>query len=119
MKSKLDNIIVVGDRVLIKPTDELDQTKSGLYLPAGYQAKEEIQQGYILKCGPGYALPTADDESESWTGRQHEARYLPLQVQPGDKALFVQKHAVEIKYGGEKFFVVPQQAILIVEREEF
>ena len=114
MKSILDNIIVV-----IKPTDEQDQTKSGLYLPAGYKSKEEVQQGYILKCGPGYALPTSEDESESWNGKAHEVRYLPLQVQPGDCALFMQKNAVEIKYHGEKYFIVPQNAILLVEREEF
>lgn len=114
----LEKIIVVGDRVLIEPGAATKKTKGGLYLPAGYQEREEIQSGYILKCGPGYALPNTE-EGEAWNGSRHEVRYLPLQVQPGDLALFVQKEAVEIKYNGTKYYVVPQSAILLVERDEF
>ena len=118
MTKDLEKIIVVGDRVLIKPNDAAERTKSGLYLPAGYQDKERVQAGYILKCGPGYPLPNMDDE-ESWNQHGADARYLPLQVQPGDLALFLQKNAIEIKYDGEKYYVVPQSAILLVERDEF
>ncbi|MBP5535918.1 MAG: co-chaperone GroES [Bacteroidales bacterium] len=118
MKHNLDSLIVVGDRVLIRPDEESDRTKSGLYLPAGYQDKEEIQSGYILKCGPGYALPGNTDD-EPWKPVSKEVRYLPLQVQPGDLALFLKKNAVEIKYNGEKYYIVPQSAILLVERTEF
>lgn len=118
MKNQLDKIIVVGDRVLIRPSEAADRTKSGLFLPAGYQDKEPVFSGYILKCGPGYPLPNMDD-NESWTGRDTSAKYLPLQVQPGDLALFLSKNAIEIKYNGEKYFIVPQNAILLVERDEF
>lgn len=114
----LDKLIVIGDRVLIQQGTAAMKTKSGLYLPAGYQEKEEIQSGYILKCGPGYALPNMDTD-ESWNPKEREPKYLPLQVQPGDLALFMQKSAVEIKYNGEKYFIVPQSAILLVERDEF
>ena len=68
--------------------------------------------------GPGYPLPSSDD-SEAWQPSDKEPRYLPLQVKPGDMAIFLQKNAVEIKYDGEKYFIVPQSAILMVEREEF
>ena len=115
--NNIDKLIVIGDRVLIEPAVATHKTKGGLLLPAGYQEKEEIQTGYILKCGPGYALPTAE-ESESWNPNQNEVRYLPLQVKAGDLAIFMQKHAVEIKYDGEKYFIVPQSAILLVERDE-
>ena len=118
MTSSIDKIIIVGDRVLIRPSDAATRTKSGLFLPAGYQDKEKIQSGYILKCGPGYLLPTMDD-SEEWNHRDHAPKYLPLQVQPGDLALFLSKNAIEIKYDGEKYFIVPQNAILLVERDEF
>ena len=118
MTKDIDKIIVVGDRVLIRPDDAVDRTKSGLYLPAGYQDKEPVLSGYILKCGPGYPLPNMD-EGESWNKTNSDARYLPLQVQPGDLALFLQKNAIEIKYSGDKYFIVPQNAILLVEREEF
>lgn len=118
MNANIDKIIVVGDRVLVEPTDAADRTKSGLYLPAGYQDKEQVQSGYILKCGPGYPLPNME-EGETWNQKGKNPHYLPLQVQPGDLALFMQKNAVEIKYAGKKYFVVPQNAILLVEREEF
>ena len=118
MTQDLDKIIVVGDRVLIKPNDGVDRTKSGLYLPAGYQDKETVQSGYILKCGPGYPLPSMD-EGEIWNPKKSDTRYMPLQVQQGDLALFLQKNAIEIKYNGQKYFIVPQNAILLVERDEF
>ncbi len=117
-KSNIDKLIVVGDRVLIEPATATRKTKGGLLLPAGYQEKEEIQTGYIIKCGPGYALPS-ENSDESWNPTNKEPRYLPLQVKPGDMAIFMLKNAVEIKYDGNKFFIVPQGGILMVEREEF
>ena len=114
----LERIIVIGDRVLIKPGLGSEKSRGGLYLPVGYQDKEDVKSGYILKCGPGYPLPSMDDDSESWTGRRGEAKYLPLQVQPGDLAIYLQKNAIEIKYNGEKYYIVPQSAILLVERDE-
>lgn len=114
----LDKLIVVGDRVLIQQGTAAMRTKSGLFLPAGYHEKEEVQSGYIVKCGPGYALPSTDVD-EPWKQNDKEPRYLPLQVQPGDLAIFMQKAAVEIKYNGEKYYIVPQGAILLVERDEF
>ena len=113
----IDNLIVIGDRVLIQPGIASKKTKGGLLLPAGYQEKEEIQSGYILKCGPGYPLP--GDDSETWNPGEKESRYLPLQVKPGDMAIFMLKNAVEVKYNGEKYFIVPQNGILMVEREDF
>lgn len=119
MNKSIDNLIVVGDRVLVKLTDEEDRTKSGLILPQGYQEKEPIRSGYIVKAGPGYAIPNMDPDNEAWTGRSSEVKYLPLQVKEGDLALFMQKSAIEIKYNNEKYFIVPQNAILMVERDEF
>ncbi len=113
----IDNLIVIGDRVLIEPSIATKKTKGGLLLPAGYQEKEEVQSGYILKCGPGYPLPSS--EVEDWNPTDREPRYLPLQVKPGDLAIYMAKNAVEIKYDSQKYFIVPQNAILMVEREEF
>lgn len=115
--SNIDSLIVIGDRVLIEPAVHTHRTKGGLLLPAGYQEKEEIQTGYIIKCGPGYALPGSDD-GEDWKPGDHGPRYLPLQVRPGDMAIFMLKNAVELKYEGKKYFVVPQGGILLVERVE-
>jgi chaperonin GroES len=116
--NRLKKLIVVGDRVLIQPVKQTDKTDSGLYLPPGVQEKEKIQSGYVIKVGPGYPLPLPADEDEMWKGKDEQVRYLPLQAQEGDLAIFLQRGAVEVIYEKEKYFIVPQASILMLEREE-
>lgn len=116
--NKLKKIIVVGDRVLIKPSKETDKTESGLYLPPGVQEKERIQKGYVIKVGPGYPLPMPADEDDIWKGKEDQVKYMPLQAKEGDLAIFLQKGAIEIIYEKEKLYIVPQASILMLEREE-
>ena len=116
--NKLKKLIVVGDRVLIRPVKESERTESGLYLPPGVQEKEKIQRGYVIKVGPGYPLPMPADEDEIWKGKEEQVKYLPLQAQEGDLDIFLQKGAIEVMYEGEKYFIVPQASILMLEREE-
>jgi co-chaperonin GroES (HSP10) len=118
-EGKLKNLIVVGDRLLIKPKKISNKTKAGLFLPPGYQEKEEIQTGYVVKCGPGYPIPIpTDDGNESWKKPAEFIRYIPLQAQRGDLAIFIQKGAIEIMFNDEKYFIVPQHSILLLERDE-
>ena len=114
---RIKNLIVVGDRVLVKPKKSDNKTQSGLYLPPGVQEKEKIQSGYIVKVGPGYPLPLPADEDDAWKGKEESVKYIPLQAEPGDLAIYLQKGAVEIIYEDEKFFIVPQSSILLLERE--
>lgn len=110
-------LIVIGDRVLIKPLHPEDRTASGLYLPQGVQEKEKVQQGYIIKTGPGYAIPLPV-ENEPWKNEDEQVKYIPLQAREGDLAIFLLSGATEVLYEGEKYFIVPQNAILMLEREE-
>ncbi len=113
------SLIVVGDRVLIKPESEKERTASGLYLPQGVETKEKVQGGYVYKVGPGYPLPNPNEGDEPWESHgQREPRYLPLQAQEGDFALFLRKTAVEIEFEQENFLLVPQSAILLLVRED-
>ncbi len=116
--NRLKKLIVVGDRVLIRPAKSSDKTESGLYLPPGVQEKEKIQSGYVIKVGPGYPLPMPVDEDDMWKGKEDQIKYLPLQAQEGDLAIFLQKGAIEVIYESEKYFIVPQASILMLEREE-
>ena len=119
MEKNLKNLIVVGDRVLIKPKSFTDRTKTGLYLPIGIQEKEVVQSGYVMKVGPGYPISqTSDDINEAWKGIEEKVKYIPLQVKEGDLAIFLQKGAVEVVYEDEKYFIVPQNLILMVVRDE-
>ena len=115
--NRLKKLIIIGDRVLIRPTRPNERTESGLYLPPGVQEKERVQQGYIIKIGPGYAIPLPP-EDEPWKNTEEQVKYLPLQAKEGDLAIFLVNGATEIEYAGEKYFIVPQSAILMLEREE-
>ena len=116
--NKLKKLVIVGDRVLVKPKKESEKTESGLYLPPGVQEKEKIQSGYIVKAGPGYPIPMQTDDDEPWKAEEDKVKYVPLQAKEGDMAIFLQKAALEVHYKGEKYFIVPQSAILMLEREE-
>ncbi len=116
--NKLKKLIVVGDRVLIRPSKQSEKTASGLYLPPGVQEKEKIQSGFVIKVGPGYPLPLPADEDDLWKAKEDQIKYLPLQAQEGDLAIFLQKGAIEVIYEDEKYFIVPQSSILMLEREE-
>jgi chaperonin GroES len=115
--NKFKKLVVIGDRVLIRPSRPHERTESGLYLPPGVQEKEKVQQGYVIKTGPGYAIPMPVDD-EPWKHQDEQVKYIPLQAREGDIAIFLVSGATEVLYEGEKYFIVPQSAILMLEREE-
>jgi len=114
----LDKLVVVGDRVLVKPANAKDKTATGLFLPPGVQEKEKVQSGYILKVGPGYPIPMPSEVDEPWKAQEEKVKYIPLQARQGDMAIYLQSNAYEIVYNGEKYFIVPQHAILLLVRDE-
>lgn len=116
--TSLDKINIVGDRVLIKLRKESGRSASGLYLPPGVKEKEKIQYGYVVKSGPGYPIPLPIDDDETWKNEKEKIKYIPLQVREGDLAVFLQGSSYEVIYQGDKYFIVPQSAILMIERDE-
>jgi len=114
---KLQKLIIIGDRLLIRPTTQNERTQSGLYLPPGVQEREKVQQGYVIKTGPGYVLPVPA-EDEPWKNTEDQVKYIPLQAREGDLAIFLLSGATEVMYQDQKYFIVPQSAILMLEREE-
>ncbi|MCU0634716.1 MAG: co-chaperone GroES family protein [Gemmatimonadaceae bacterium] len=121
MQKNGKDLLVVGDRVLVKVEDGEQRSKVGLYLPPTAVDSQAVQGGEIVATGPGYALPDINESSdEPWkiggAGRA-EARYVPMQAKLGDYALFFRKAAVEISFEGEVYLVVPQQAILALVRD--
>ena len=95
-----------------------DRTKVGLYLPANVVEKEEVQGGRVIAIGPGQPLPPPNDEQEPWKDGYRNPRFLPMQVQVGDHALFFRKAAIEITFEEDRYLVVPHGAILVVVRNE-
>lgn len=116
--NKLKKLIIIGDRVLIKPAKPDERSGGGLFLPPGVQEKEKVRQGYVIKTGPGYVIPIPTDSDESWKSDEEQVKYVPLQAKEGDLAIFLMGAATEVIYEKEKYFILPQSAILMLEREE-
>jgi hypothetical protein len=73
----------------------------------------------VVAVGPGTPVgPPAELGDEPWKIGSTEARYMPMQAQNGDYALFFRKASVEITFEGTTYLVVPQSAILTLVREE-
>lgn len=115
-------LIVVGDRVLVKLEEGEERTKVGLYLPSTAVDSQAVQGGQIVATGPGLPLPDlgTDQYDEPWrvNERGRATRHVPMQARPGDYALFFRKAAVEITFEAERYLVVPQAAILALVRED-
>ena len=117
-EKSLENVILVGDRVLIKPKNPAGKTKSGLYLPPTVQENEKLQSGYIVKVGPGFPIPALTNEDEPWKEQTEAVKYVPLQARVGDLAVFLNKSGYEIEFNKEKYIILPHSAILLMVRDE-
>ena len=120
MKKGKKQLLVVGDRVLIRTEDGEERTKVGLYLPATAADSQAVQGGTVVATGPGQPLPAVEDHlEEPWKiSASKDTRYVPMQARVGDYALFFRKASVEITFENERYLVVPQAAILTLARDE-
>jgi co-chaperonin GroES (HSP10) len=114
-------LIVVGDRVLVRPQEGEERTHSGLVVPSTAVSTRSVRGGKVEAVGPGVPVPDPSEVAEEPWRRRREGeggRYVPLQARVGDFALFLRAAAVEITYEGEDFLIVPNSAILVLLREE-
>jgi chaperonin GroES len=111
-------LIVVGDRILVRPERGEQRTQAGLYLPATVASEQPVRGGRVVGVGPGLPVPEPADYDEPWKKKPSEPRYVPLQAKVGDYALFLKNAAVEINFEREHFLIVPNGAVLVLVREE-
>lgn len=112
-------VIVVGDKVLIKPEQENAKTPSGLFLPVGVKESEPAMGGYVVNVGPGYPTVEPVTDGEPWSaGSKTGMRYVPLQANKGDFAIFLRSNAVEVEIDGSKYLIVPHSALLLIIRDK-
>jgi co-chaperonin GroES (HSP10) len=112
-------LIVVGDRVLVRPDEGAEKTAVGLYLPQTVLDKDAVQGGTIVSIGPGISLPDPiNPDDEPWKRSNKIPHHIPMQAREGDYAIFLRKAAVEIKYDDKTYLVVPQSAILVLLRDD-
>ncbi|MBI3005136.1 MAG: co-chaperone GroES [Ignavibacteriales bacterium] len=113
-------LILVGDKVLIAPDKESDRSQHGLYLPPGVKEKEKVQSGIVVNVGPGYAVPNPHFiDQEPWsTTPKDPVKYLPLQAEEGDYAIFLRDSAIEVEYEHQKYLIAPHSSILMLIRRD-
>jgi len=97
MASKL-KLKPLGGRAIVEPIEQDEKTASGLYLPE--TAKEKPQEGKILAVGPGE--------------RDEDGKYIPMDVNVGDKVLFAKYSGTEVKVDGKKLLILRESDILAV-----
>ena len=86
----------LGDRVVIKPMEKEEVTKSGLVLPD--TAKEKPQEGEVIAVGPG----RVDDKGSRIT----------MEVKAGDKVVYSKYAGTEFKDEDEEYLIVREADIL-------
>jgi chaperonin GroES len=84
-------IIPIGERVLIRPREAEEKTKSGIYIPE--TAQEKKKEGTVVSVG------TRDDGTS-----------LPLK--PGDQVIYGGYSADKVEIDSENYVFVPFKDIL-------
>ncbi len=112
-------MIVVGDRILLEQEDGQETTKAGLYLPPSVREKDKVAMGRVVKVGPGYPIPNPNyTDDEPWSAPKDPMKYIPLQVQEGDYAIYLREQAIEVEFEEKKYQIVPQSAVLMLVRSQ-
>ena len=86
----------LGDRVLVKPAEREDKTKSGIILPD--TAQEKPQEGTVIEVGPGRLTD--------------EGKRIPMDLKKGDLVLFTKYGGTEIKEDDEDYLLLTERDIL-------
>ena len=84
----------LSDRVVVKPIEREEKTKSGLVLPD--TAKERPQEGEVIAVGPGRLT---DD-----------GKRIAMELKVGDRVIYA-------KYGGTEIKVEDQELIILRESD--
>jgi len=119
MKSTNKQVLVVGDRVLIRPDTGENKSPAGLYLPPSVIEKQEVRGGTVVEVGPGIPLGSPETSfDEPWKEKKSDVKYIPTQAEIGDYALYLGKASIEIKIENKDYLIVSQSAILILIRDD-
>src|SRR5512145_2992061 len=87
----------LADRVVIKPLEEAETMRGGLYIPD--TAKEKPQQGEIVAVGPG---------------RFEDGKRVPMEVKAGDKVLYGKYSGTEVTVDGEQVLILRESDVLAI-----
>ena len=86
----------LADRVVVRPIEEEEKTKSGIYIPD--TAKEKPQEGEVVAAGPGRM--------------SEDGKRIALDVKVGDVVIYAKYGGSEIKVDGEELIILRESDIL-------
>jgi chaperonin GroES len=89
----------LADRVVVKPLEEAEQMRGGLYIPD--TAKEKPQQGEVVAVGPG---------------RYEKDQRVPMEVKVGDKVLYGKYSGTEVTIDGEQLLILRESDVLAITK---
>jgi chaperonin GroES len=92
------NLRPLGDRVVVKPVDREEKTKSGILLPD--TAKEKPQEGIVEAVGTGRILDSGQK--------------VPMELKVGDKVLYAKYAGNEFKLDDVEYLIVSEKDVLAV-----
>jgi len=87
----------LADRVVVKPLEESEQMRGGLYIPD--TAKEKPQEGEVVAAGPG---------------RFEKDKRVPMEVKVGDKVLYGKYSGTEVTIDGDQYLILRESDILAI-----
>ena len=88
--------VPLGERVVVKPMEQEQQTKGGIFLPD--TAKEKPQEGEIVAVGPGRVT---DDGSR-----------IAMELGVGDRVIYSKFAGTEYKEGDDEYLILRESDIL-------
>lgn len=92
------NIKPLGDRVLVKQSEEKEQIKGGIIIPDA--AKEKSQEAVVVAVGTGKL--------------DNNGKRIPFEVKEGDHVLISKYGGTEVNIGDEKFVLLREDDIVAV-----
>ena len=88
----------LGDRLLVKPRESEEKTKSGIVLPDS--AKEKPQEGEVVAVGDG--------------GRDEKGSKIPMEVKVGDTILYSKYAGTEVKIDSVEHLIIKESDVLAI-----
>ncbi|HRW06222.1 MAG TPA: co-chaperone GroES [Caldilineaceae bacterium] len=92
------NLKPLGDRLVVKPLEQEEQTSSGIFLPE--TAKEKPQQGKVIAAGPG--------------GRKEGGDRIAMDVKVDDTVLYAKYSGTTIKLDGTEYLILKETDVLAI-----
>jgi chaperonin GroES len=86
----------LADRVVVRPIEREEQTKTGIYLPD--TAKEKPQEGEVIAVGPGR--------------KSEDGKVIAMDVKVGDIVIYAKYGGTEIKIDDEELMILRESDIL-------